>query len=72
MSGDKKEYRLGSAEMISAPGMVRWAINGAKASESCRGPALVTRASGRQPVSASRWILLVSPPRDRPSPSRFL
>jgi len=30
MSGDKKEYRLGSAEMISAPGMVRWAINGAK------------------------------------------
>jgi hypothetical protein len=27
---DKKQYRLGSAEMVSAPGMVAWAINGAK------------------------------------------
>ena len=25
-----KQYRLGSTEMVSAPGMVRWAINGAK------------------------------------------
>ena len=25
-----KQYRLGSAEMVSAPGMVLWAINGAK------------------------------------------
>lgn len=25
-----KQYRLGSAEMVSAPGMVKWAINGAK------------------------------------------
>lgn len=24
-----KTYRLGSSEMICAPGMVRWAINGA-------------------------------------------
>jgi hypothetical protein len=24
-----KQYRLGSNEMVSAPGMVRWAINGA-------------------------------------------
>jgi hypothetical protein len=26
---DKKQYRLGSAEMISAPGLIKWAINGA-------------------------------------------
>lgn len=25
-----KTYRLGSNPMVSAPGMVRWAINGAK------------------------------------------
>ena len=25
-----KQYRLGSAEFVSAPGMVKWAINGAK------------------------------------------
>jgi hypothetical protein len=25
-----KTYRLGSAEMVHAPGLVRWAINGAK------------------------------------------
>jgi hypothetical protein len=24
-----KQYRLGSTDMVSAPGMVRWAINGA-------------------------------------------
>ena len=28
-----KQYRLGSTEMVSAPGMVRWAINGAKFKE---------------------------------------
>jgi hypothetical protein len=26
---NKKQYRLGSTEIISAPGMVRWAMNGA-------------------------------------------
>lgn len=25
-----KTYRLGSSSMVSAPGLVRWAINGAK------------------------------------------
>jgi hypothetical protein len=25
---EKQEYRLGSAPMINAPGVVRWAING--------------------------------------------
>ena len=24
-----KQYRLGSAEFVSAPGLIRWAINGA-------------------------------------------
>ena len=34
-SGDNevKQYRLGSSEMVSAPGMVKWAINGAKFKE---------------------------------------
>jgi hypothetical protein len=27
---DKKQYRLGSAEMVYAPGLIKWAINGAK------------------------------------------
>jgi len=52
--------------------MVSWPSSGKKASESWRCPALVTRASGRHPESASRWILVVSPPLDRPSASRFL
>lgn len=26
---NKKQYRLGSAEMVYAPGLVKWAINGA-------------------------------------------
>ena len=38
--------------------------------ESWRCQALVTRASGRQPGSASRRTLVVSPPLDRPSASR--
>jgi hypothetical protein len=25
-----KQYRLGSAEMISAPGLIKWAMNGAR------------------------------------------
>jgi hypothetical protein len=47
------------------------AITGAKASESWRCPAVVTREIGRHRVSAARWILLVSPPRDRPRDSRL-
>ena len=27
---DKKQYRLGSAEAVYAPGLIKWAINGAK------------------------------------------
>src|SRR3954451_12064873 len=45
-------------------------MTGANARESCRFPALVTRARTRHRWSASRWILLVSPPREWPSPSR--
>ena len=40
------------------------------ARESCRCPALVSRASGRQRASASRQTFVLSPPRDRPSASR--
>src|SRR5258706_13175106 len=47
-------------------------MSGMKASESWRWPALVTRASGRQRASASRWTLVLSPPLDRPSASRSL
>jgi hypothetical protein len=32
-------------------------------------PGVTSRASGLQPPSLARWILLVSPPRDLPSPS---
>jgi transposase len=33
-------------------------------------PGLVSRATGRQRRSAARWILVVSPPRERPIASR--
>ena len=46
-------------------------MTGSKASESWRCPAVVTREIGRQRRSAARWILDVSPPRERPSDSRL-
>ena len=46
------------------------AITGVKATESCRCPAVVTRAIGRHRESATRWIFVVTPPRLRPKPSR--
>ena len=63
-----------AAAGAAAPLMSQLAIarRGAKAWESWRCPELVTRARGRHPESASRCTLLVSPPRDRPSASRFL
>lgn len=67
--------RLGNGGLDPAaaqPGADRRSSSGPKASESWRCLALVSRASGRHPESASRWILLVSPPRDRPSASRSL
>jgi hypothetical protein len=45
-------------------------ISGTNRGESPRWPQLVSRATGRQRRSAGRWILVVSPPRDRPIPSR--
>src|SRR4051812_40860644 len=45
-------------------------MTASNASESCRWPALVTRARTRQRRSASTWILLVRPPREWPSASR--
>src|SRR2546421_4780351 len=46
------------------------AITGSKPIESCRCPAVVMREIGRARRSAARTILLVKPPRDRPSASR--
>src|ERR1022692_11913 len=45
-------------------------ISGMNRGESPCWPGLVSRATGRQRRSAARGILVVSPPRDRPSPSR--
>ena len=46
------------------------AMTCSKPVESCRFPGVVTRATGRQRRSAARWILVVRPPRERPSASR--
>src|SRR6478672_196623 len=46
------------------------AITAVNATESCRCPAVVTRAIGRHRESATRWIFVVTPPRERPKPSR--
>src|ERR1700722_1178038 len=45
-------------------------ISGMNRGESPCWPQLVSRAMGRQRRSAARWILVVSPPRDRPIASR--
>jgi hypothetical protein len=42
------------------------AITVSKARESWRWPAVVTGEIGRQRLSAARWILVVTPPRERP------
>ncbi len=34
------------------------------------GPGVTTKASGRQRLTAARWILMVRPPRDRPGHGR--
>src|SRR5207237_10334349 len=47
------------------------AITGSKPIESCRCPAVVMWEIGRARRSATRWILLVKPPRERPSASRW-
>ena len=48
----------------------RRSISGWNATESCRCPAVVTRSGGRHRRSASRWIFVLRPPRERPKPSR--
>lgn len=72
------EYALSasirSGLVLDVPPLLRTmemsAINALKATESCRCPALVTRAIGRHCKSAARWIFVVTPPRLRPKPSR--
>ena len=44
------------------------AITGVKATESCRCPAVVTRAIGRHRESATRWIFVVTHPGYGPNP----
>src|ERR1035441_3349274 len=51
-------------------GMRIASISGTNRGESPCWPQLVSRAMGRQRRSAARWILVVSPPRDRPIASR--
>jgi len=45
-------------------------ISGMNCGQSPCWPAVVSRATGRQRRSAARWILVLSPPRDRPIASR--
>src|SRR6476469_1479049 len=45
-------------------------ITASKAVDSCRCPAVVTRETGRARESPASTILVVNPPRDRPSASR--
>lgn len=48
-------------------GTRRRAINSMKAGASPACPAVRWKTSGRQRLSAARWIFVVSPPRDRPT-----
>src|SRR5712692_4556116 len=50
--------------------MLMASISGMNRGESPCWPGLVSRATGRQRRSAVRWILVVSPPRERPIASR--
>src|SRR5271165_2030629 len=74
----REEYALSA---IARPGRCRGlprprrgmriaSISGTNRGESPCWPQLVSRAMGRHRRSAARWILVVSPPRDRPIPSR--
>lgn len=55
---DKKQYRLGSAEMVSAPGMVRWAINGAKFEKDRPAMIDIITATWGVPKDAAKALLL--------------
>lgn len=57
-----KKYRLGSAEMISAPGMVRWAINGAKFEKDRAAMVNVIAATWGVPKDAATALLLQQVP----------
>lgn len=59
---DKKQYRLGSAEMISAPGMVRWAINGAKFAKDRAAMVNVIATTWGVPKDAATALLLQQVP----------
>ena len=71
------EYALSAN---AAPGRIRgrpvprramrtWFSSGMNCGQSPCWPGVKMRVTGRQPRSAARWILVVRPPRDRPSAS---
>jgi len=75
----REEYALShstaSGRVLGRPGpflvTATWARVSSKAIESWRCPRVVMNARGRLRLSAARWILVESPPRERPSASRW-
>ena len=50
---EMKTYRLGSAEFVHAPGLIRWAINGAKFKKDRRTVTNVVAQTWNIPMSAA-------------------
>jgi hypothetical protein len=59
---DKKQYRLGSAEMISAPGLIKWAINGAHFKKDRPAMVNVVASTWGVPKDAAKALLLQQVP----------
>ena len=57
-----KEYRLGSTEFVSAPGMVRWCINAAGFPRDRAQMINVISATWNVPPEAARALLLQQVP----------
>lgn len=57
-----KQYRLGSAEMISAPGLIKWAINGAHFEKDRANMVNVVASTWGVPPGAAKALLLQEVP----------
>lgn len=57
-----KTYRLGSAEFVYAPGMVKWAINGAKFKKDRKAMVNVIVKTWSVPTHAATALLLEQVP----------
>jgi len=57
-----KQYRLGSAEFVSAPGLVRWAINGAAFEDDRPAMINVVASTWNVPPEAAKALLLQQVP----------